>query len=110
MIPEPFHLCTLENAACKEYPMPLPTLLFGILISTLYGALFHLWRGGSLGRLILYLVLGWLGFWAGHLLANLWGLTFASLGTLHLGAATVGSFLFLAVGYWLSLVEIDRSK
>lgn len=89
--------------------MPLPTLILGILISTLYGALFHFWRGGSLGRLILYLVLGWLGFWTGHTLAGLWGWTFASLGTLRLGAATIGSFIFLAIGYWLSLVEIDAA-
>lgn len=89
--------------------MPIPTLILGVLISTLYGTLFHLWRGGNLARLILYLLLGWLGFWAGHVLANFWGWTFASLGTLRLGAATVGSFLFLAIGYWLSLVEIDTS-
>ncbi len=27
--------------------MTLPALLIGILISTLYGAAFHLWRGGQ---------------------------------------------------------------
>jgi hypothetical protein len=86
----------------------LPSILIGLLISTLFGAAFHLWRGGSLGRLFLYLILGWVGFWIGHFLAGWMGWTFVSLGPLHLGMATVTSFVFLLAGYWLSLVEVDR--
>lgn len=88
--------------------MPLPTLLFGVLISTLYGALFHLWRGGGAGRLSLYLILGWIGFWVGHALGQQLGWTFARLGILNLGMATLGSAICLGVGYWLSLVEVER--
>jgi hypothetical protein len=88
--------------------MTLPAFFLGFIVSTLYGALFHLLRGGSAGRLLLYVVLGWVGFWVGHFAAELLGLTFASLGPLHIGLATVGSLLFLAVGYWLSLVEPKR--
>jgi hypothetical protein len=88
--------------------MTVPALLFGMLISTLYGALFHLWRGGGVGRLILYLILGWAGFWIGQALANQLNWTFGSLGTLRLGMATLTSALFLGIGYWLSLVEVDR--
>ncbi|MFU8771415.1 MAG: hypothetical protein ACNA8H_03235 [Anaerolineales bacterium] len=85
--------------------MTIPTILFGILLSTLYGAAFHVWRGGSLGRLLLYLLLGWVGFWSGHALANNFGWTFLSVGSLRLGIASLGSALFLFAGYWLSLVE-----
>ena len=88
--------------------MSLPSILFGVLISTLFGAAFHVWRGGSLGRLLLYLVLGWIGFWAGQFLASRLGWTFASLGPLHLGFATLSSLALLAIGYWLSLVEVER--
>lgn len=88
--------------------MSLPSILFGVLLSTLYGAAFHLWRGGGLGRLVLYLVLGWIGFWAGQFIASRLGWTFASLGPLHLGMATITSFIFLGIGYWLSLVEVER--
>ena len=88
--------------------MSLPSILFGLLLSTLYGAVFHLWRGGSLGRLLLYMILGWAGFWSGQLLAARLGWTFGSLGPLHLGMATLLSLIFLAVGYWLSLVEVER--
>ena len=71
--------------------MPLPTLIMGIFISSLYGALFHLWRGGGGGRLLLYLIFSWIGFWLGHFVGNLTGITFASLGALKLGTATLGS-------------------
>ena len=88
--------------------MTLPALIIGILISTLYGAVFHLWRGGGMGRLILYLILAWAGFWIGQLLGDYFGWTFGSLGPLHLGAATLISGVFLGIGYWLSLVQVQR--
>jgi hypothetical protein len=88
--------------------MTYPAILFGILISTLYGTVFHLWRGGGLGRLLLYVIFGWIGFWIGHGLASYFGLTIGMAGPLHLGPASVGSLIFLLVGYWLSLVEIDK--
>lgn len=88
--------------------MTLPAALLGVLISTLYGALFHLWRGGGIGRLILYLILGWVGFWVGQLAGSQFNWTFASVGPLRLGAATLSSLVFLGVGYWLSLVEVER--
>jgi hypothetical protein len=95
-----------ENA--RMFDLTIPTLLFGSVIATLYGAVFHLWRGGGLGRFILYLILGWLGFWVGHLLANQFGWTFFNLGALNLGLATISSLLFLLVGHWLSLVEVPK--
>lgn len=88
--------------------MTLPALIIGILISTLYGAAFHLWRGGGLGRLILYLLLSWTGFWIGQFLGNYFGWSFGSFGPLNLGTATFFSLLFLATGYWLSLVQVQR--
>jgi len=90
--------------------MTIPAVLFGIFLSTLYGALFHFWRGGDTKRLILYLVLSWVGFWAGQLLGTAMGWVFAEVGSLNLGMATLGSAIFLGVGYWLSLVEVDRKK
>jgi len=85
--------------------MTLPSILIGIIISSLYGAAFHLWRGGGLGRLVLYLILAWVGFWSGHFLGVTLHWTFFSLGPLRLGTATLGAALALGIGYWLSLVE-----
>lgn len=85
--------------------MVTPTILLGLVISTLYGALFHLWRGGGAGRFLLYLFLAWGGFWAGHFLGVRFELTFASIGPLRFGMATIMSAVFLGVGHWLSLVN-----
>jgi len=90
--------------------MTLPALILGFLVSTFYGAAFHVWRGGGAGRLLLYLLLGWAGFWAGHFLAVRMGWTLYSIGPLRLGTATIGSLAFLCIGHWLSLVETEPSK
>jgi hypothetical protein len=88
--------------------MTLPGIVLGVVLSSLYGSAFHLWRGGNFGRLILYILISWVGFWAGHFLAGAMDWTFASVGALHVGLATIGSLLFLVVGHWLSLVQIER--
>ncbi|MBC8332507.1 MAG: hypothetical protein H8E28_11045 [Anaerolineae bacterium] len=85
--------------------MTLPSLLIGILISSLIGSLFHLWRGGGAGRLLLYLLLAWIGFWGGHSVGAIQNWNFLSLGPLRLGMAAVGSLVTLSFGYWLSLSD-----
>jgi uncharacterized membrane protein YeaQ/YmgE (transglycosylase-associated protein family) len=69
-----------------------------------------LWLGGGLGRFFLYVLLGWIGFWFGHLLANYFNWAWDSLGPLHLGTAAVCCVIFMLAGYWLSLVQTDRQE
>jgi hypothetical protein len=88
--------------------MSTPTILLGLILSTFYGALFHLWRGGNAGRLLLYLLLSWIGFWLGQLVGVYLNLDFDILGQLHLVVASLSSLLFLGIGYWLSLVQSDK--
>lgn len=88
--------------------MNLPNLLLGFVISTLYGALFHFWKGGSIFRLILLLVLAWLGFFIGHFAGASLKFNFWTVGMLNLGMATVGSAFFLFVGHWLSLIDVQK--
>ncbi len=85
--------------------MTLPSLIIGLLISTLYGALLHLIRGGGPGRLLLYLFLAWLGFWGGHFWGEAQGWTFLSLGPLRLGAATLGAVSLLTIAFLLSFAD-----
>ena len=85
--------------------MSLSSVILGMVISSIYGGVFHLIVSGNLGRLILYLVLAWIGFWIGHLIGDYLGLTFLSLGAIRLGTATLGSVVMLVIGYWLSLVK-----
>lgn len=82
--------------------MSFPAVLFGICLSIFFGAVFHLWRGGGLGRLIFYLLLATIGFWTGQAAASYLSWTFDLYGDLHLFTNTVSCFLFLAGGYWLS--------
>ncbi len=85
--------------------MTVPSLLLALLLTLTYGALYHLLRGGGLGRLILYFVLSMLGFAAGHLIGAWRGWVFLPLGLLNLGMSSAGSVLFLLVGDWFSRVE-----
>jgi hypothetical protein len=78
--------------------MPLPTILFGIVLSTFYGALFHFLRGGDKRKLIIDLVLAWAGFWLGDTLGWYMGWTFAAVGVLNAGMGTVLSAGFLLLG------------
>jgi len=88
--------------------MSLPSLLLGFLLSTLIGAGFHAVRGGGGGKLLLDLVLGWLGFWLGQYAAARLGITIGRLGSLHLGLAILLELIFLFVGNWLSPLEAPK--
>ena len=90
--------------------MTFPAMVLGIVISSLIGVGFHLVLGGNLGRLFLYLVFSWVGFWGGHILGDVLGWTFFSVGPLRLGMAILGCLLFLGAGYWLSLVQPDEKS
>jgi hypothetical protein len=86
--------------------MPIPTILLGVLISTLVGAFYHLIRGGSLRRLIFFLVLAWAGFWLGDTLGWYMGWGFAAMGVLNVGMGVVLSVIFLAAGDFASRIRI----
>ncbi len=83
--------------------MTLTTLIFGGLIATLYGALFHLIRGGGIGRMFMYIILSWVGFWAGQFLAEQQNWNIFKIGTLHLGIATISSLVVMIMGHWVFL-------
>lgn len=86
--------------------MTTPSLIFAFLIASLYGVLYHLIRGGGLGRLLLFLIFGWAGFAGGHLLGIWQGWVLFPVGELNLGLSTLGSLFFLVVGDWVSHIRI----
>jgi len=88
--------------------LTIPSLLFGCLVATFLGAAFHLWKDGGLGRLLLYIILAWAGFWGGHFLAESSGITFGSMGQIHFGMAIVMALIVLFVGHWLSLIRKEE--
>ena len=88
--------------------MTAPAILLGILLSTVYGTAFHVLKGGSIYRIVLFILLSWAGFWAGHFIGSLLKWNFAAIGSLNTGMATLGSLIFLFVGEWLSRIEITN--
>ena len=88
--------------------MTIPSIALGLIFSLLIGALFHLWRDGGLGRLLFYLTLSVAGFAAGQWFGVWRNWVLFPMGPLDLGLAALGSFVFLGIGYWLSLVKIHR--
>ena len=89
--------------------MYLPTIVFGILLSSLIGALYHLIRGGSGKKMLLDLVLAWAGFWAGDALAFYTSISFLTAGVLNAGMGAVFSLAFLIVGDIISQIS-NQSK
>ncbi len=88
--------------------MTFPAILFGIVLSTAYGTAFHFWKGGSLKKLFLYVILAWLGFWIGHIVGSLLGWSFAAVGPINTGMATISAAIFLFVGDWLGRIEVSH--
>lgn len=85
--------------------MTIPALLVAALIALLYGALYHILRGGGIGQLLLYLGLSGLGFGAGHLVSLWLRWDFLPVGQINLGISSIGSLIILVIGDWLSRVE-----
>jgi len=86
--------------------MSVPAFLFAFLIASLYGVLYHLARNGGPGRLLLFLIFGWVGFALGHLVGIWRGWVFMTLGELNLGLSTLGSLVLLLLGDWISSLGI----
>jgi len=82
--------------------MTFPAIVFSVFSAFLLGSLLHLWRGGSLTRLVLYLFLSLLGFFIGHFAADMLSVRFMRVGTINLGVGILGSLVMLGLGYWLS--------
>ena len=85
--------------------MTIPSALLGLLIASLIGSFYHLWRGGGPGRILFYLVLAWLGFFGGHFLASWLGWHIYLLGPLDYGMGTIGALAFLFLGDWLGIID-----
>ncbi len=85
--------------------MSYPAILFAFIWATILGAAFHLWRGGSAGKRVLFLVLSWFGFAAGQWAATNFHWGFDLYGQIHVLFGSVGSVLMLIIGNFLSFKD-----
>ena len=77
-------------------------LVLGFLLATIYGAAFHFFVGGPPRKLLLYVLISWLGFTLGHFVGDLLGIEVLKLGAIHLLAASLGSWLALILSWFLT--------
>jgi hypothetical protein len=77
-------------------------LVLGFLLSTIYGATFHLVLGGKPRKLLLYVLASWIGFALGHFVGDLLGIELLKLGAIHLFAASVGSWIALLLSWFFT--------
>jgi hypothetical protein len=90
--------------------MTIPTLIFALLIATLCGVLFHILRGGSGWRLLLYIGFSTLGFALGQWISMWRGWNLFMFGPLDIGMGVIGSFTILILGEWLSRIEVRKES
>lgn len=81
------------------------SFVLGFLLSTAYGAGFHLLLGGPARRILLYVLTAWVGFGLGHLVGDMLNLSLLKLGPLHLLTASLGAWIGLIVSWWLVAYE-----
>ncbi|MBX3086310.1 MAG: hypothetical protein KF716_32035 [Anaerolineae bacterium] len=82
--------------------MPTPAVILGFILATLYGAVFHLIRGGELRRLALFLLASWLGFGLGQFFGTIGGFKLLSIGQINTFSATLGAWLALLAAHFLT--------
>jgi len=87
-----------------------PAVFYNLLLASFWGCLFHFWKGGSGGRLLLNLFLSWIGFVSGHLLGEFWQFDQLMIGPVQTGLGTAGSMIFLFTGQILSQLEKSRNE
>jgi hypothetical protein len=86
--------------------MTIPTLLFALLVAFLCGVVFHFFRGGNGWRLLLYLGLSVLGFAIGQWVGMWRSWDLFMFGSLDIGMGIIGSAAILALGDWLSRIQV----
>ena len=82
--------------------MTTPAYLISIILATLYGTVFHLYKGGDASRILLYVVASWMGVIIGHNVSQIVGASIYSIGPLNAGMASLGSGLALVLAHWLA--------
>ncbi|HDD55395.1 MAG TPA: hypothetical protein ENG59_04065 [Chloroflexi bacterium] len=85
--------------------MTVPAFIFSFLLASFLGAAFHFWKGGGGGRLLLNLILSWIGFYLGNWMGASWEISFLMIGPVSGGFGALGSLIFLFVSNWI--IQLD---
>ncbi len=77
-------------------------LILGFLLASAYATAFHFIMGGPIRRLLIYLVVSWVGFTVGQFVGDFLGIDLFKLGALHLLPASIGAWVALVLAWWLA--------
>ena len=80
-----------------------PIFLIGSVLATLWAGICYALFGKKLPDLFLYWIASLAGFFIGHYVADLLGLSFFQLGDVHAIEGTIGSWLAMFIVRWLGL-------
>jgi fucose permease len=78
------------------------SLVLALLLATAYGSLFHFLIGGPTRRLLLYILVAWIGFIIGHFVGQILVVNWLKLGPLYLFSASLGAWIALFGSWWLA--------
>ena len=85
--------------------MTTPALIYSFLLASLLGSAFHFWKGGGGGKLLMFLILSWAGFYLGHLIGASMEFEFMMIGPMNGGFGVLGSILLLLLGNFVSQLD-----
>ena len=81
---------------------PMPSIILGLVLSSLYGLVFYLLMGHGWLRLMLYWIVGVSGFFLGQSIASTIGLSIFNIGDANVIEGTITCWLSLiAVHAWM---------
>ncbi len=87
-----------------------PTLVFSLVLASVYAAAFHLWQGRRLRDLLFYWLAAVVGFAAGQIAGYLLDIVPWTIGQVHVVEASLVSILFLGLARWLMQVTSDKAQ
>lgn len=90
--------------------MNIPALFIGLIIATMCGLLFHIFRGGSLSRLLLYIATAWVSFFAGQLVSEWISWQVMRFGSLNLLPNLIATGIGLMVADVLAGPETESGQ
>jgi len=85
----------------------LPGLLLIIFLSAVVGLGFHLWKGGSIFRMIFLVIFALVGFGIGQWIGVQLNSSFLVVGWVQAGLGTIFSIIISFVSVWLSKLNLE---
>ncbi len=82
-----------------------PPLILSLVVSSIYAALFNLWRNGSLRDLSFYLLAAWVGFGLGQVAGWLLHLHWGMIGSVRMVEGTFFCWLLILLMSWLRMPQ-----